>query len=250
MKKIELAQGIILYTFPPRREGAYFGDSITAIIDNNQAILIDVGFPDEAQQVLEDLTSKGIAIDKIIISHFHDDHMDGLKVLPKVPVYGSSRFQETLDLWTEKEDHQYFTPTIAVEQPIKIEHGIHMLEIIPQLGHSLCTVLVKINEQFLHVADEIMYATNNHPLLPSIEGRNRINVQLESWNKIKDYNTFTIIPGHGLPLDGNKLRKDIENRTIYAEAILATNNPISFEDATKNCDCTFMHRDWHDHFAE
>ena len=47
-------------------------------------------------------------IEKIIITHFHDDHMQGLKVLPKVEVYGSMDYKTTLELWTESREQKYF----------------------------------------------------------------------------------------------------------------------------------------------
>jgi len=251
MLKKELSQGIIHYTFPSRGEGAHYGDSITAVIHEDKAVLIDAGFEDEARQVIDDLSANGITIDKVIVSHFHDDHMEGLKLLPNVSVYGSSRFQETLDMWTEKEEHKYFTPTVAVTEPTTIELGSHTFEIIPSPGHSVCTVLVNINGKFLHVADEIIYSVDGQPILPSIESRKNIERQFESWNKIGGYQAFTIIPGHGAEFDGSKLQADLQNRFAYAEAILAAGElPLTYEDAVRNCNCKFLHNDWFDHLAE
>jgi len=250
MLKKELSSDILQYIFPPRREGVHFGDNITAVIHENKAVLIDVGFEDEAKQVFEDLSEMGITIDKVIISHFHDDHMNGLKLLSDVPVYGSSHFQHALDMWVEKEEHKHFVPSVVVEQPMKIEFGNHTLEIIPSPGHSMCTVLVKINEQFLHVADEIMYSPDGQPLLPSIECRGDIKRQLESWDRIKDYQTLDIIPGHGATFEGNTLLQDLQNRSAFARTILKAESAITYEEAVKDCDCTFLHSNWFDHLAE
>jgi len=180
MLKTKLAPDIIHYMFPPSKAENHYGYNIIAIIHESKAILIDVAFESHARQVIEDLSCFGIAIYKVIVSHFHDDHMEGLKLLPNVLVYGSSHFQETLDMWTPKQDHKYFTPTITIEQPTTIEFGRrHKLEIIPSPGHSICTVLVKINDKFLHVADEILLSNDGRPILPSIENRSHIQRQLE-----------------------------------------------------------------------
>ncbi|MCL2377415.1 MAG: MBL fold metallo-hydrolase [Defluviitaleaceae bacterium] len=251
MLKTELAPGIVHYMFPPSKIENYYGYNIVAVIHEDKAILIDAAFEEEARQVSEDLSANGITIDKIIISHFHDDHMEGLKVLPKVPVYGSSRFQETLDLWTEKNEHQYFVPTVSIEKPTTIEFGRHTLEIIPSPGHSVCTVLININGQFLHVADEIILSNDGRPILPSIESRDNIKQQLESWSKIERYYSFTILPGHGPALEGDALHTDMQNRRAFAEAILAAGNgPITYGEAVKDCNCTFLHSNWFDHLAE
>jgi len=249
MLKKELAPGIIQYVFPPRKETFHFGDSITAIIHENKAILIDTGFENEARQVLEDLSAQGVTVDSVIISHFHDDHMYGLKLINNVPVYGSCNFQHTLDMWTDKEDRKYFTPSITIEKPTIIEFGKHTLEILPSPGHSLCTVLVKINGQFIHIADEIMYSNDGQPLLPSIESRQDIKRQLESWNLLKDYQNFTIILGHGWAFDGKNLHEDLRNRMTYASAILGAVGAITYEEAVKDCNFEFLHKNWFDHLA-
>ena len=251
MLKTELSPNIIHYTFPPRRDKDHYGDSITAIIDESKAVLIDVGFEDELQQVLDDLSASGITVDKVIISHFHDDHMNGLKLLRNVHVYGSSRFQETLDLWTAKEEHAYFAPSVAVKTPTTVKLGNHTLEIIPSAGHSVCTVLTNIDGKFLHVADEIMYSPDGRPILPSIVSREDIKVQLESWSKLKDYQGLTIIPGHGAALTANEAQADLKNRQAYAEAIFAAGDkPLTYADAVRHCDCEFLHSSWFKRLAK
>jgi len=250
MLKTELAPGITHYIFPPRDAQDHYGDSIIAVVHNSKAILIDTAFEDEMQQVIDDLSAQGVEIINVIISHFHDDHMEGLKLLTGVEVYGSYRFQETLDMWTAKDEHKFYTPTFLVEIPVTIEFGSHTLEITPWVGHSLCSVLVKINEQFIHVADEIMYAHDGQPLLPSIESRSVIPRQLDAWNKLEKYHNFTIIPGHGAAFDGSKLCHDLKNRQEFAKAILAAVGTLTYEEAVQNCDCTFVQKDWFNHLAE
>ena len=63
MFKKQLSEGVILYTFNPDT-GRHFGYNITALIDENKAILIDTAYEEQAL--------------------IHDDHIYGLKVLPKV----------------------------------------------------------------------------------------------------------------------------------------------------------------------
>ena len=251
MTKIDLGSGVIQYMFPPSKTENHYGYNIIAIVDNDEAILIDTAFEEQAQQVFEDFSVQGISIKGVVISHFHDDHMQGLKVLPKVPVYGSYRFQETLGMWTPKEEHENYTPSVIVKEPITIKLGSHTLEIIPSSGHSVCTVLVKIDEQFLHVADEIIYSNDGQPILPSIESRENIKRQLESWERIRNHLPLAIIPAHGPVLRGIKLQRGLKNCQAFAEAILAAgDDSITYEEATKNCDCIFLHVDWFSHLSE
>ncbi|MCL2855813.1 MAG: hypothetical protein FWE21_09390 [Defluviitaleaceae bacterium] len=112
-------------------------------------------------------------------------------------------------------------------------------------------MLVKINDKFIHVADEVMLTNDGKPLLPGLEGRHVLQRQLDSWNYMKGYckPEITIICGHGPVMEGGKLEKDLQNRIEYAKAIMEANGAISYEDATKNCHCDFVGKPWHDHFA-
>ncbi len=245
MLKQELTKGIILYTFRPD-PGRHFGYNITAVIHENKAILIDTAYEDQALQVVQDLTDNGIVIEKIIISHFHDDHIYGLKALPQVPVYGSAHYQTTLDMWTKKEDHQYFKPAVLVGKYLQINFGKHQLTLISFPGHSECGILVNINDKYVHIGDELLFSNDGEPLLPSIDYHRFVKRHLESLTRLKEYIQYTLIPSHGRVISGKKdIEKDIVNRTRYLHAIYSSQEKITYEEATKECDCTFLHREWH-----
>jgi len=246
MTKKELATGIIHYMFPPTT--SKFGFNIVAVVDGSKAILIDVAYEAQAQQVLDDLSAKGITIGKIIISHFHADHLFGINALPDVPIYGGSRYEETLvfEKSTEEEIKKY-TPTVAVDKPTILEFGRHKLEMIPLAGHSVCTMLVKINGQFLYVADELVFHNDGRQTLPYLcDGKRDIKRQLESLHRLKEYTDLTIIPGHGPAFDGSLLRKYIRNLEIYLNAVLEADGKITYEDAVRNCDYPLLQSNWHE----
>ena len=117
--------------------------------------------------MLEDLSANNIVIDKIIISHFHADHLFGIHVLHDIPFYGGIRYKKTL-VYEETPDKEIekYTPSVVVDKQMMFEYGSHKLELIPFPGHSECTMLIKINERFLHIADEVMLSTDGLLTLP------------------------------------------------------------------------------------
>lgn len=241
----KLLEGIILYIFEPE-QGDCYGNTITALINDDRAILIDTGYAYQSKAVMEDLNSNMLTIEKVIITHFHDDHMQGLKVLPDVPVYGSNYYQKTLDMWTIKEEHKYFTPTVLIEEPLTIKFGKHEIEMIPFPGHSICTIIVKINDEYIHIADELMFSKNGEPLLPCIL-KEDVKRQFISVNKLKGYSHYTFIPGHGdIITNKNRIKNEIDNVRLYLNSILRNSKEISFEEATKACSCTFLCKEWHE----
>jgi len=244
--KKELAQGIFRYIFPPAKETHSCGNSIISVIDGVDAVLIDAAFEGEARQVFEDLEANGIVVKKIIISHFHDDHMEGVKVFKGATVYGSYLFKNTLNLYTPKSEHGIYTPTILIDEPYALTFGKNKLTLILIQGHSECTLLININGQFLHVSDEVILSNEGRLSLPCNDGLEQGKTQLESLNKLKDYHGLTFIPSHGFELDESRFQEVVQNLCIYLNFIIMSNGDIVYKDAVKDCDCSFLHATWHE----
>jgi glyoxylase-like metal-dependent hydrolase (beta-lactamase superfamily II) len=245
MKKIELSQGIIQYLFEPV-PGQCYSNNIVALLNEDKAILIDTGYEYQALKVAEDLKDNNIIIEKVIISHFHRGHVGGLKVLSGVDVYGSSQYNQTLSLWTTPEDIEYYTPTLLVDKNLKIRFGTHEIELIQNPGHTLCTILIKINNQYLHIADELTFTNTGESILPRITKNDVINSYISVHN-LKRYSNYTLIPGHGNAINNPDLVDDkVRNVCHYLCEILSHDDYITFEEATQKCTCTFYHDGWHD----
>lgn len=245
MIRHELTEEIIEYIFDPE-EGKHFANKIVVLLNKNKVMLIDTGYEFQALEVLEDLDSRNQVIEGIIISHFHSDHMNGLKVLPKATIYGSSEYNTTLEMWTSQEEHKYFTPDVSVKEPYVIKFGNHNIEMIPFPGHSICGILVSINNKYLHISDELMFSNEGQPLLPCVAGKEGVKAQLESIKKLKNYTEHTFIPAHGATItDKEKIEEIIINTEKYLNAILSNNGKITYEEAVKDCSREFLHKEWH-----
>lgn len=249
MQKTELCEDIIRFTFDPLPH-LHFGDSIVAILDGSRVLLIDAAYEPEAMELLKALDASGLKVDSIILSHFHDDHMQGLKVLPKVSVYGSSHYQTTLDMWNEKEEHPYFIPSDPIKDACSFDFGSHHIDIIPLPGHSLCTVLTMVDNRYVHIADELMFSPDGRPLLPSVDGGN-ISRHIDSLRRLKDFKSYTLLPAHGPVLTGSeRIEKEIDDRIAYFSTVLGSDRKLSYEEAVKDCDCDFVHSEWHKYIYE
>jgi len=63
MLKRELSPGVIEYVFEPKA-GKHFGNRITALINEDQVILIDTGYKHQAIEVAMDLDANHLKIEK------------------------------------------------------------------------------------------------------------------------------------------------------------------------------------------
>jgi glyoxylase-like metal-dependent hydrolase (beta-lactamase superfamily II) len=256
MKKTTLAENLVQYQFPPNT-GTHFGFNIFALVAGRDeaprkrdALLIDAGFEKHAATVREDLACDGCRPRQIIISHFHHDHIAGLKALPELTVLGSGRYQTTLNLCTPTEEHARYRPTRILTDASTTKFGDFSLRFRVMAGHALCNVYTIIDDRFIHIGDDIMASNGGASLLPSVECA-RLADHIASLEMLKDFNTYTFLLGHGPPLSGPPLILEaIENRLRYLRAVLESSERISYEDAVRHCTCAFLHSEWHEYLYE
>jgi glyoxylase-like metal-dependent hydrolase (beta-lactamase superfamily II) len=211
MKETKLTNSISLFTSAPKSvEGlGAFSNNILVIYDDNEVLLIDTGYESQMREMMEIFTERNLKIKGIVITHFHDDHHEGLLLLQDttIPVYGHKIYQTTLDMWTDKNQHKFLKPSVTIDKPLCMTYGKHRLQLIPWAGHSKCTLLVDIDGQYLHVADEIGFTITRESLPPETDD---IKAQLDSWARLKEYENYTFIPSHGIPFNNEKLKEEID----------------------------------------
>ncbi len=249
MEKTALTENLYQYQFPPN-PGTHFGFNIFALVAGPDALLIDAGFEEHATAVRDDLALSGCRPRQAIISHFHHDHISGLKALPGLAVLGSGRYQTTLDLYTPAEEQAHFKPTQILTATSALQFGDFSLTFLVMPGHALCNVYTLIDDRFIHVGDDILASNEGVPLLPAVEFT-RLADHVASLERLKDFSDYTFLLGHGLPLSGSRLILEaIDNRLRYLRAVLESDERISYEDAVRHCTCTFLHPEWHEHLYE
>lgn len=243
MYKSEIAPGLIRYSFDPL-PGRHFSSGVYAVVSGGKALLIDAGWEREAAQIAGDLKDAGITPTGVIISHFHDDHMEGLKALYGIQFFGSADYKVTLDLWTDREEHGFYTPTTIIKETTKFSFGEHSIDLIPFPGHSACTMLTMIDGAYLHIADEMMFSPEQEPILPVAE-KGCVKRHIDSLERLKSYCSYTLLPAHGQPFYGaDEIERQINKRLCYlSEVIIAAGN-ITYDDATKNSG-GFLHGEFH-----
>jgi len=184
------------------------------------------------------------AVDGILVSHFHPDHVMGLKALPRVPVYGSARFEETVCHYTDEGERRLFTPTEPVIDGTRFTFGRLDLAFRLAPGHSPCSMYTLIGDRFLHVADNIMTSPTGQDVLPWA-AFDLIQDHIRSLEALREFGARTLLLSHGVVLDDERaIDAAIANRVRYFRAILESGGRISYEEATEGCTCDFLHQEW------
>lgn len=246
MKKIKLSNDIYQYQFSPF-EGQHFGFNIYALINGNEALLLDTAFENHAQLVVDDLKAQNIEIKQVVFSHFHPDHISGLPALNKPKLYGNGLYQDSLNKFTPPEKHHLFAGMNCIDNSSQLKFGAFNLRFQMIQGHVPCGMFTIIDDKFIHVADDVMASNDDEPLLPSVNVKHA-QQHIDSLELLKKYASFTLLLSHGNAIKGDaNVLENIEQRQNYLKAIAANSAPISLEEALVNCEYDFLQKDWHNY---
>lgn len=241
----EMEKDFYRFIFGPRKN-TKFGYNFYVLVDGNQALIIDTGFREHAYEVKEYLAQMDIAITKVIFTHFHLDHINGLNALDKVEIIGSDSYQEALDIYVDKEKQDFYKPTTPIHDDYEFEFGGFKIKMMKSPGHAQCSMLTLINDKYLHVGDELMFSNEGLSVIPLV-GKTKIKRQLSSLENLKQYVNYIILTSHG-ETDQNEgeLLKQIDHRIKYLRAIDESKEKISFEQAVSDTGSDFLHPEWHE----
>jgi len=245
VERVEVAEGIVQYRFGAEA-GKHYGFNLTALLDqdNSRALLIDTAYEVQAAEAHADLVERGFELGAVVVSHYHPDHVMGLKALPRTAIYGSARCEETLCLYPDEAERRAISPTDPVSDGATAAFGPFDLGFRLAPGHSACSMYTLIDSGFVHVADNIMTADTGQDILPWA-AYDLIEDHIRSLEALRSLSGRTLLLSHGVILDDPEtIRAAIDNRVAYFRAVLAAGGRISYEEAVADCTCDFLHREW------
>ncbi len=243
MKKTIIDNGLWMYTFEALKN-KHFPFNVIVVVNGDDVILIDTGFEKHAREYLADLRASGKRVLKVILSHYHPDHVYGLREMEGVEVMGSDRYKGSFI--SRDEDFERFIPTHEVTREESFQFGEFLIDLIPMPGHDVSTLWVQINQKWLYVADDLMSDADGEPILPAISHKH-VERQRQALERMKNYADRILIPAHGILFDSReKTIFEIEDRQIYLNNILNADRLLLYEEAVKGCQKSYLHREWHD----
>ena len=128
------------------------------LVNGAEALLIDAGYMHSRWRKFFEEIHHRYTIVGVIPSHFHPDHIDGIRVLNKPRIYGNTYALDTIRQYMP-EDVGLLAPTTVINNDSMLEFGRFTLRFTHAPGHSDCSMLIDINHRYVHVGD--LYITLN-----------------------------------------------------------------------------------------
>ena len=239
---ITIEKDIFIYQFGPEKD-KFLGLNIFMIKNGDECVLIDTGFRRHFVQVSKDLKEKGIKISKVILTHFHPDHIGGIPRAIGADIIGSIYAEDNLKKYVE--DYQNYLPTIVVEDQKEIKFGRHTFKMQLNSGHSKDGLLIALNDKYLFVGDDVIADNLGNASIPFCSEK-VIDDHIHSIKKImSELGNKYLLPTHGKLLDNKEdILKDLIPRLTYLHYI-NENREATYEQFSKETNISFLGRDWH-----
>jgi glyoxylase-like metal-dependent hydrolase (beta-lactamase superfamily II) len=245
MEKKILDENFILYAFS-ERECRALPRNIYALLDGGRALLIDAGYPEQASVVRQDLASAGVDVEKIIVSHYHGDHVCGITEFSRAEVIGSRHYLAGFAGGIIESGEEALVPrTVIGEKALEMRFGSFTLRILPRPGHSVCELHILVDSCFIHVGDTVIDAENGRPALPLVF--HDCEEYIRTLEDLRRYSSRTLLLGHGKPIrDESAFLAAVEGRIRYLRNLLAAGAGAELVACLEGCDLDFVKTEFHD----
>lgn len=218
-----IAAGIEQYVFSLKDHGLEFDLNVTVLIEENKALLIDVGYKEHALVVKEALDKRNIQVESVILSHYHPDHAAGASVFGEATLYCSKDYKinyvNCSEVWDIDNDYKDADKTFYSGELLKF--GAFELQAFDTPGHSACGISVIINNTYIHVGDLIMNDALEKPALPLVCRDGGIHEHIQSLEWLKAHKSKIAILPHGKIIEGSdSFTEAIDIREKYLKSLI------------------------------
>lgn len=243
MKIVKLQDNLLLYVIPSAYDNKV-GQNFIVLVNSSEALMIDAGYRTQCREVIRDLSSKGITVRKVIPSHFHPDHVEGITLLERPQIFGNLHAKDTLNMFYSYNEAKPMLPTVVLKDNSQLSYGEFNLCFRNAPGHSDCSMLVIINDEYVHIGDLYMRKDDGADVLPYVKWAG-VQQHIDSLKMLLEYEGKQFLISHGLcPISYDGIQIGISDRVKYLQALLDTDNTVSAEDAVKDCSKPFSFLHW------
>jgi glyoxylase-like metal-dependent hydrolase (beta-lactamase superfamily II) len=248
MKKETAVENIPIYLYTFIYHDDRHSHTITAIIQDRQALIIDPSYPEYAAQVKQDLETQGIIPKVIVLSHYHPDHVSGCTVFSGCDIYASEYYTSNYgncQVW--EPDFTYSRPNKLIKNGDSLLFGKVELKFFHAPGHSKCSLITAINGEVFHIGDLIMITWDRKNSLPYIADGGGFEGHIKSLQLLIELDPEAAIIPHGGWVDNKSMIKSlVEDRLFYLEKTLGSQGSLPLERCLKHDYSWYDQLEFHD----
>jgi len=210
-----------------------YHNNATVIFTEEGPIIVDV-FRDRSQfeNIMEFIGTKGYEKPLgIVYTHWHADHICGIRDIENVPVYAHEATKRHMLDFIEKDlerlqgegllesDVRLVLPTETFEDKLILEFGHRTIELFHCPGHSHDSILVYEKDSGVLIAGDNLVGKEVAFIMPPAILPDEVDAKAEdlegAYELIESLNANFVVPGHGDLFDSSELLE--LNKARYSE---------------------------------
>jgi len=170
-----------IYLFEFAENTSTYRNNITALLQNNRALLIDVSYARHTTELKRHLYKNGINNFTVLLSHHHEDHFDLCKCFLDSCTYASKFFLTDHQTHLETDNFlKKFKPDKWLVDNKTLRFGNFKIDFIYTPGHNKCGFSFLINDTILHAGDLIFENSKGLPSIPYLDENSTIDEYIYS----------------------------------------------------------------------
>lgn len=217
-------------------DGAYaLGVCVYAVVSGNEALLYDTHISLTHAQLMRDtLEAAGVTSIRVVLSHWHDDHVAGNEVFADCEIIALDLTARALEAHrAEMENAQppiapLIMPNRIISGPTELTVGDIKVELRPADIHSHDGLILLLPDLGLMLAGDTLEEPITYVAEPE-----HLAVHLRELERVKAWGDPRILPNHGAPeiIAAGGYGPDLIDATIrYVRRLLRTKTDMSLAD--------------------
>lgn len=211
-------------------DGAYaLGIASFAVVDGHEALVYDTHISlAHARLIRRTLEEAGVTSIRVVLSHWHDDHVAGNEVFADCEIIAHALTNAALIAHKGELEHgdppirPLILPHLTFEGPLDLTVGKLEIELRPAEIHSHDGVLLGLPEQGVLLVGDTLEDTVTYVAEPR-----RLRVHLAELDRVASWGYPRLLPNHGDPdiiAHGGYGPELIEATKLYVEKLIRARN--------------------------
>ncbi|MCS0497499.1 MBL fold metallo-hydrolase [Ancylobacter sp. MQZ15Z-1] len=217
-------------------DGAYaLGVCVYAVVDGTDAIVYDTHISlAHARAMRRTLEEAGVRTIRVVLSHWHDDHVAGNEVFADCEIIALAATERALAAHRaalESGDppiHPLVMPNHVITGPTRLKVGALTVELEPAEIHSHDGLILLLPELGIMLAGDTLEEPITYVAEPE-----RLGAHLEELQRVKGWGYQHILPNHGAPdvIAAGGYGPELIDATIrYVRKLIRTRTDMSLAD--------------------
>jgi|GEM_PF-701875 len=222
VEKIQINNNLIQYRMIEHLDRVSYYTSCYAYVVGDKAILIDAGLLCMGEFIKDDFKANDIQLEKIILTHYHKDHVLGSLAFedPFIIVGSDYQYNKSRIEAAKPTSYHFKTPDLVVQDTCSFLFRETKFYIFKTPGHAPCGLTIIINDEYIFVGDLLLEDLDGKIIIPYIDKDAEPEAHLKSLRSLERFESKHLMYSHGQPKFNMQISDYLSHQIYYLERFI------------------------------